>query len=84
MSIRDSSMERRADGVEMSSFSLIPGTNLAGHAKLTNWHFVAWSMERKIELVHIQPGKPTERTRGELLRKTARSVFAGRLVSELV
>ena len=33
--------------------------------ELTSRHFLAWSVERKIELLHIQPGKPTENGRVE-------------------
>ena len=28
--------------------------------ELTSRHFLAWAIERKIDLVHIRPGKPTE------------------------
>ena len=28
--------------------------------ELTSWHFLAWCLERKIELVHIEPGKPVQ------------------------
>jgi len=28
--------------------------------ELTSRHFLAWSLDRKIDLSHIQPGKPTQ------------------------
>ena len=33
--------------------------------ELTSRHFLAWCMERKIELVHIQPGRPMQNGRVE-------------------
>ena len=33
--------------------------------ELTSRHFLAWSVERKIELLHIQPGKPMQNGRLE-------------------
>ncbi len=33
--------------------------------EFTSRHFLAWCVEREIELVHIQPGKPTQNARVE-------------------
>jgi putative transposase len=53
--------------------------------ELRSRHFLAWCVERQIELVHIQPGKPTQNAHvGELSRTAAGRVFDGELVSELV
>src|SRR6266852_4418357 len=34
-------------------------------SEFTSRHFLAWGMEQKIEVVHIQPGKPTQNARVE-------------------
>ena len=53
--------------------------------ELTSRHFLAWCVERQIELVRIQPGKPTQkRARGEFPPTVAGRVFDRELVSELV
>ena len=36
------------------------GNDLLNGPELTSRHFLAWGVERQIELVHIQPGKPTQ------------------------
>ena len=33
--------------------------------EFTSRHFLAWAMERQIEVIHIQPGKPTQNARVE-------------------
>src|ERR1019366_5140451 len=33
--------------------------------EFTSRHFLAWAVERQIELIHIQPGKPTQNARVE-------------------
>jgi putative transposase len=50
--------------------------------ELTSRHFLAWCVERQIELVHTQPD--AERTGGEFPRTAAGRVFDRELVSELV
>jgi len=44
--------------------------------EMTSRHFLAWCLEKKIELVHIQPGKPTQNGRVES--------FNGRMREELL
>jgi len=43
--------------------------------ELTSRHFLAWCIEQKIELVHIQPGKPTQNARVESFHGRLREEF---------
>jgi putative transposase len=52
--------------------------------EFTSRHFLAWGVERKIEVVHIQPGKPTERAGGEFPRAVTGRMFERKLVPESV
>ena len=43
--------------------------------EFTSRHFLAWCVERKIELLHIQPGKPTQNGRVESFNGRLRDEF---------
>lgn len=43
--------------------------------EMTSRHFLAWCLERKIELVHIQPGKPMQNGRCESFNGRLREEF---------
>jgi putative transposase len=43
--------------------------------ELTSRHFLAWGIERRVELVHIQPGKPTQNARVESFHGRMRDEF---------
>jgi putative transposase len=44
-------------------------------SELTSRHFLAWAVERRIELLHIQPGKPTQNGRIESFHGKLRDEF---------
>jgi putative transposase len=51
--------------------------------ELTSRHFLTWSIERKIELAHIQPGKLTQNAHVESFHARLREeCLPGQLVSE--
>jgi putative transposase len=52
--------------------------------ELTSRYFLAWRVERQIEFMHIQPGKPTQNARVESFHGWLRDECDGKLVSELV
>ena len=53
--------------------------------ELTSRHFLAWCIEQKIELVHIQPGRPMQNGRVESFNGRMRErVLEGELVRESV
>jgi len=43
--------------------------------EMTSRHFLAWCLERRIELVHIEPGKPTQNGRCESFHGRLREEF---------
>lgn len=43
--------------------------------ELTSRHFLAWGVERKIELVHIEPGQPTQNAKVESFHGRMRDEF---------
>ncbi len=43
--------------------------------ELTSRHFLAWGVERRIELVHIQPGKPTQNALADSFQGRLRDEF---------
>jgi len=45
-------------------------------SELTGRHFLAWCVERQIELVHIQPGKPTQNAHVESFHSRLREFFS--------
>lgn len=49
--------------------------------EFTSRHFLVWCEERKIRLVHIEPGRPMQNGRGELQREAALRVLECQLVS---
>ncbi len=43
--------------------------------ELTSRHFLAWCVERQIELLHIQPGRPTQNARVESFHGRLRDIW---------
>jgi len=52
--------------------------------ELTSRHFLAWCVERQIQLIHIQPGKPTQNAHVESFHGRLREECLTVLVSEPV
>ncbi len=45
--------------------------------EMTSRHFLAWAIERKIELVHIRPGKPAQNAHVESFHERFRESACG-------
>lgn len=62
---------RELDGI-MASRTRPLASRCNNGPEFASWHFLAWTMERKIELVHIEPGRPVENAHVEGLHGNLR------------
>ena len=64
----------RAGGNYCESGELLEAIRCDNGPEFTSRHFLAWALERKIELVHIEPGRPAQNAHVES--------FHGKLLDE--